>query len=149
MNPIAGLFAAPSAVGLVGQTASAATSRFNSLLQTAKESYSQVASPEGEPQEAVGLEENVARRLQELLASLGVGPGEKFRLSSDDDGLHIRVDGHPLAGDVEDAIVNQPSLVADLQELLGSAASTSAGLADAQLQVEAAGDQDVAILEWR
>ena len=151
MNPILGLFAAPSAMGLAQQTAKAAASPFDLLLQAAggsAESDSTAASGE-QQDEAPVLHEGIARQLQELFASLGVNAGDQMRLSEDEETGAIRVEGHPLAGEVEAAIADQPSLTADLQELLGTAAGASTGLTDAELQVEAAEGHDLAILEWR
>jgi hypothetical protein len=151
MNPIFGLFAAPAAAGLVQDTAKAAASPFDFLLKAAcgADETDATAGDADQQDEPGGLQEGIARQLQQLLASLGVNAGEEVRLRAEGESGQIQVDGHSLAGEVEDAIANEPSLAADIQELLASAANASGGLMDAELQVEAAADQELAILKWR
>jgi hypothetical protein len=151
MNPILGLLSAPSALGLAQQTAKAAAPPFDLLLQAARDaagSESTGADLQEKQDEATAFD-NLALQLQDLLSSLGVGAGEKMRLTADGETGKIRVDGHELAGSVEAAIANDPGLAANLQDVLASAVGADAGLNDAELQVEAAEDQQPAILEWR
>src|SRR5687768_16077177 len=111
MNSLLGLLAAPTAAkvaDMAGRTAKVAATPFELLLKAAVgDAASTVDSGDANQgaEESEDLEQQVARQLQELLSSLGVGAGERVTLRIDDATGEIKVDdNHPAAAAIEEAL---------------------------------------------
>jgi hypothetical protein len=158
MNSLIGLLATPTAAtvaDLAGRTAKVAASPFDLLLKAAVGATDSIA-PSGSaiqtPEKSEGLEEEVARQLQELLESLGVPTGDCVTLRIDDASSGVSVDDdHPSAAAIDDALRGDAELSADIRRLaeINGLFDGSPFISNSKLRVEVAEDQSAALLDWR
>lgn len=154
MNSLLGIFAAPTALGAVGavrQTAAAVASPFQAMLESAigaSEQAGEAALGDGSPSD--GFQEMVAQRLQQLLASLGIQPGDQVTLEVDDWTGDVTVAGsHPQADAIEEALANDGELTGWIRQLgeLEGRFDGSPFKSTSKLQIESS-DQSMARLRW-
>ena len=151
MNAISSLLAGP-ALDLTTRTVKAATVPFEVLLKAASQTAESTAESgtTDEPTEKLSLPERVAQKLQELLQSLGVQPGDRVILGIDKRTGDVTAHDHPLAAEIEAAINGDDALKADLQQLAKAedVFDPSPFFGDAKVDIELSEDGD-AQLNWR
>ena len=158
MNSLYGLLAAPTAataLDLAGRSAKAAATPFELLMQMAVEAAAPNSSVEESAQggdEAQSLQEQIARQLQEMLASLGVEAGDRVTIKVDSATGDLSVsDVHPLASEIEAALASDSKLAEDVRRLaeIDGLFGAAPFAANSKLDVEVAEDQSTALLQWR
>lgn len=156
MNSLFGIFAAPTALGVVDavrQTASAVATPFHAVLESAMGASEQTGeAPNGdEGSHCNDLQGKVAQRLQQLLTSLGMQPGEQVTLEVDDWTGDVTVAGrHPQADAIEDALASDGELIGWIRQLgeIEGRFDGSPFKSTSMLQVEISGEQSAARLQW-
>jgi hypothetical protein len=154
MNALFGLLAAPAAASVAdvaGRTVKLAATPFELLLNAAVGGVDASAAESRPVDGADGagdLQDHVARRLQELLESVGAGPGDELTIRVDNAGF--RVDGSPDAARVEEALRNDAQLAEDLRRLaeINDLFDGSPFALDEDLRVEVGEPGSVVRLEW-
>lgn len=156
MSSLLGLLAAPAAFGAVNavqQTAKVAASPFDALLRSAM-------GPDHAPSataaaacgdEADSLEQQIAQRLQELLTSIEVQPGERMTLEVDDWTGDISVLGNaPNAAAIEEVIASDRELISAIKQLahIEGRFDGSPFKSKSSLAVEVGGNGEAAKLQW-
>ncbi|MCC6494092.1 MAG: hypothetical protein IT424_13850 [Pirellulales bacterium] len=157
MNSLLGVFAAPTALSgasVLRQTAKAVAAPFETLLTSALESADKPTGADlqsGVTDGAGTLREHVAASLQQVLASLGLQPGEHVTLEVDDWTGDVTVaDSHPLADAIETALRDNAELAAQLRRL-GEAEGQFDGSpfkSASKLSVELGDTRSAARLQW-
>jgi hypothetical protein len=149
MNGIQGLLSIPSAataIDMAGQAVETAVSPFAMVMHAAMgAAAAETRNARGDfngADESLGA--SVARRLQELLTSLGLRPGDRVKLEIDAAG-DIRVaDSDAGIGSIEAALHADPQLADDLRRLARSrSAQAGSPFGEAELRIEV-GESDAA-----
>lgn len=155
MNSLFGLAALPAA-GAAANAASgittAITRPFGHFFQDAAEQATAVnAESEGAMAEANSLQDRLARQLQDLLTSLGVGPEEEVSIRFDESTGQVLVDGHHASTAIQTAIQNDPQLIADMQRLAELHSQFDPNVSTEQWELEARVVENggAAMLRWR
>jgi hypothetical protein len=152
MNPglsLFGLSAAAPTIALARQTALTAVEPFQNIFASAADRTA-AADPSTVNPEQEGLRARLARRLQELMRSLGAIDGDQVSLRVDEAGAIAATGFGTLAEGVETALREDGVLADQIRALaeFNAAQNDSAWLGDAELRVTAT-TGDTATLEWR
>lgn len=156
MNSLFGLAALPAAgaaANAVNGATNAITRPFGKFFQEAVEQTDPAADAQSDAvmAEANSLQDRLARQLQELLTSLGVGAEEEASIRFDETTGQVMVDGHHASSAIQSAIQNDPQLIADMQRLaeLHSQFDPNVSTEHWELQARVAENERSALLRWR
>jgi hypothetical protein len=144
-----GLSAAAPAISIVRQTAQSVVEPFQNIFAAAVE-RSASADPSSASDQEDGMRAKLARRLQELMRSLGAVDGDRVSLHVDADGAISASGVAAIAEGVETALRYDSELAGQVRALVeaNAAMADSDWLGDAELRITAT-TGDAATIEWR